>query len=270
MKNRRNKWLIFILLAITSIIFMFPFFEMLSISLMSFDESISIPPKVLPSTTLFSNYSYVFTKMNFNTMFLNSFITTSLRVLGTIATCSVAGYVFAKIKFPGNKLLFSITIAIMLVPGYMFLLPQYYMMSEMGWLNTLAAIIVPNVFSAYGIFFMRQFFKSIPDSLIEAAYLDGLNHFKIFYKICLPLVKPGLMVLTIQTTVGAWNDLMWPMIINSDSSKFTLPVGIAMMAGQRTTIVPYQMAAGIMVVIPMVVLYICTQKYFQNIDLSLK
>lgn len=263
-----KKYQMLIFLIICSIIVIWPFIQMFLTSFMSYEEAISTPPQYLPSNIRFANYEKVLNSDGYMTLYFNSVITTILRVFGTLATCSMAGYAFAKLDFAGKKFIFWIILGIMMVPGQMFILPQYLTMARFGWLDTLTAIVVPNIFTAYGIFMMTQFFKVVPNSLIEAAKIDGAGQVRIFTTVCLPLVVPSLVVLGLQTAIGAWNDLIWPLIVNRSIDKLTLPVSIARMKGQYSVDIPTQMAAAVLSVVPMIILYILLQKKIQNTGLG--
>ncbi len=253
-----------------SFIMVLPFIYMILLSLMTYQESVSVPPTILPEQLMFSNYGEVFERIDFIGMFINSTIKTVFTTIGVLFISTMAGFAFAKLRFPGKNFLFIIIIGIMLIPGQMFLIPQFQTMKFFGWVNTLLAVIIPNWVTAYGIFYMRQFFMTVPDELIEAAVMDGYNYFHIYWKIACPLIKPAIIVYAIQTTIGAWNEFLWPLIVNSDPSKQVLPVGISLLSGQHIVETPIVMAASTMVILPMIILYLIGQKYFKNIDLSLK
>ena len=255
---------IYIFLIVLSIITLWPFFQMIITSFMTYEEAISTPPKLMPKSFKLDAYKKVFDTLPFLKLYSNSIITTVLRVAGTLLTCTTAGYAIAKFNFAGKKVMFAIIMAIMMVPGQMFSLPQYLTMSSFGWLNSLKAIIIPNMFTAYGIFMMKQFYSAVPNELLEAAKVDGAGPFTVFYKIASPMVLPGILVLGLQTAIGAWNDLIWPLIVNSDITKLTLPVSISFMTGQHSSDLPSMMAAATMVVLPMIILYIFLQRKFEN------
>lgn len=266
MKKRQRLWVGF-MLVLGCILMTWPFIQMILGSFMSMKESMSYPPTLIPGSFNIGNYLRVFEKMPFKTLYMNSILTTVLRTVGNVMTCSLAGYAFAKFKFPGRSLIFGLVLAIMMVPGQIFLLPQYMTMSKFGWIDKLLAIWVPNIFSAYGIFFMRQFFLGLPNELIEAAEIDGMNPVGIFLKIGLPLVKPGLLVYGIQVAIASWNDLLWPMVVVRSTDKLTLPVGMSFLSGQYTVDTPALMAAAVMAVVPLPLIYIAIQGYMKDLNL---
>ncbi len=253
-----------------SFVMVLPFIYMILLSLMTYQESVAVPPTVIPENLLFSNYTEVFQRVDFFNMMINSTIKTVLTTIGVLLISTMSGFAFAKLRFPGKNILFIIIIGIMLIPGQMFLIPQFQTMKFLGWVNTLIAVIVPNWVTAYGIFYMRQFFMTVPDELIEAAIMDGYNYIHIYWKIACPLIKPAIIVFGIQTTIGAWNEFLWPLIVISDPSKQVLPVGISLLSGQHIVETPIVMAASTMVILPMIIIYLAGQKYFKNIDLSMK
>lgn len=259
---KRKSLLIHFILILGSIAMIIPFIWMILTSLKTYAESVQVPPIIMPSDFQWSNYKEVFVLLPFFEFMFNTFIVTVLRTAGQLVLCSLAAYAFARIHFPGRNVLFLITLSVLMVPGQVFLLPQYMIMVKLGWLNTLQAIIVPGLFSAFGTFLLRQFFMGLPKELEEAARLDGCNHFQIFWKIMLPLAKPGLIALGIFTTLWSWNELMWPMIVNSSPEAMTLSVGLSSLQGQYATNYPILMAGSFLAVLPMLVIFFILQKQF--------
>ena len=183
-------------------------------------------------------------------------------VAAQLTFCSMAGYAYARINFPFKNILFTATLAVLMVPGTFFILPQYRIINKLGLLNTIPALFLPNLFSAMGTFLLRQFFLSLPQELEDAAYIDGCNRGKAFLRIMLPLIKPGLVSLGILTFRFAWNDLMWPMIVNTSTEKMTLSAALSFMQGQYLTDFPGVMAGAFMAVIPMIIIFAIFQKQF--------
>lgn len=174
----------------------------------------------------------------------------------------MAGYAFARIKFPFKNAIFILLLSVLMVPGQIFLIPQYLIIQKMGLLDTIPALFIPNLFSAFGTFLMRQFFLSLPDELEEAAIIDGCNRYQIFGRIMLPLVKPGLVTLSIFTFKFAWNDFMWPLIVNTSPKNMILGPALSTLQGQFTTQYPMQMAGAVMAVIPVILVFFIFQKQF--------
>lgn len=174
----------------------------------------------------------------------------------------MAGYAFARIEFPFKNFIFVLLLSVLMVPGQIFLLPQYQLIQKMGLLNTIPALFLPNLFSAFGTFLLRQFFMSMPQELEDAAIVDGCNRFQIFGRIMVPSIQPGIAALTIFTFKFAWNDFMWPLIVNNSMDKLILGPALSTLQGQYTTQYPMQMAGAVLAVIPLVVIFFIFQKQF--------
>ncbi|MET3193546.1 multiple sugar transport system permease protein [Bacillus sp. OAE603] len=254
--------LIHIILIVGAVAMVLPFIWMFLTSLKTYAESIHVPPVIIPKDFQWENYKEVFTLLPFFKFMLNTLIVTVLRTAGQLFLCSLAAYAFARIEFPGRNVLFLVALSVLMVPGQVFLLPQYMIMVKLGWLNTLQAVVVPGLFSAFGTFLLRQFFMGLPKELEEAARLDGCNHFQIYWRVMLPLAKPGLVALGIFTTLWSWNELMWPMIVNSSPESMTLSVGLSSLQGQYLTNYPVLMAGSFLAIVPMLILFMILQKQF--------
>ena len=244
------------------IIAIFPFVWMFLTAFKSQSEAMQIPPTILPKKIDFSNFTNISDKIPFLKIYLNTLVSAIVTVAAQLIFCAMAGYAYARIQFPGKNILFTLTLAVLMVPGTFFILPQYRIIHGLGLLNSIPALFLPNLFSAMGTFLMRQFFMSLPQELEDAAYIDGCNRGKAFVYIMLPLVKPGLVSLGILTFRFAWNDLMWPMIVNTSTDKMTLSAALSFMQGQYVTDYPGIMAGAILAVIPMIVLFAIFQKQF--------
>lgn len=184
------------------------------------------------------------------------------RVVCAVLFSSMAGYAFAKLKFRGKNILFGIVLIQMSLPSQIFIIPQYQMVAKMGMANTIFALVFPGLVSAFGVFFLRQAYMSIPNEVGEAAYLDGCNQWQTFYKIMFPLTGTSVAALTIFTAVFAYGDLMWPLVVNSDLKMMTLSSGLSTLRGQFTTNFPVLMAGSLLAMLPMVVLYLIFQRQF--------
>ncbi|CAM4242370.1 carbohydrate ABC transporter permease [Bacillus manliponensis] len=260
--RNKNTIVIHVTLIIGALLTIGPFIWMVLTSLKTYAESVQVPPVVIPSTFLWMNYTEVFELLPFFKFMMNTIIVTIIRTVGQLFLCSLAAYAFARIQFPGRNILFLLMLSVLMVPAQVFLLPQYLIMVKLEWLNTLQAVIVPGLFSAFGTFLLRQFFMGIPKELEEAARLDGCNHFQIYWHVMLPLAKPGLIALGIFTTLWSWNELMWPMIVNSSPEMMTLSVGLSSLQGQYATNYPVLMAGSFLAILPMLILFIFLQKQF--------
>ena len=262
MNAKKNKIAIHIILILGIGITVFPFLWMILTAFKTVPESVAIPPVFFPKTWSIHGFIEIFDKLPFAKVYVNTIIATVITVVVQVGFCTMAAYAFARIEFPGKNIIFIVILSILMVPGQIFLLPQYLIVQKLGLVNTLPALVLPNLFSAFGTFLMRQFFMSLPKELEEAAVLDGCNRFQIFGKIMLPLVKPGIVALVIFTSKFAWNDFMWPLIVNTDPDKMTLAPALSLLRGQFTTNFPVQMAGAVMSVIPMIVLFFIFQKQF--------
>ena len=264
MKSTRFKshLIVHIILIAGIAITIFPFVWMVLTSFKTLPESMKIPPTILPESLNWESYKYVFEVMPFAKIYLNTLVVTILTVLFQVAFCTMAAYGFARIEFPFKNVIFLILLAILMVPGQIFLIPQYLIIQNLGLTNTIPGLFLPHLFSAFGTFLLRQFFMSLPKELEEAALLDGCNRFQIFGKIMLPLVKPGIVALVIFTARFAWNDFMWPLIVNTDPQKMTLAPSLSLLKGQYATNYPVQMAGAVLAVIPMIIVFIIFQKQF--------
>ncbi len=257
-----SKTLIYIVLIVGAFIALFPFIWMLLTSIKSTSEAMIIPPTIFPKKIRIDNYTLITTKLPFFKIYFNTIISAVVTVTAQLVFCSMAAYAFARIQFPGRNIIFITMLAVLMVPGTFFILPQYRMMYSMGLLNTIPALFLPNLFSAMGTFLLRQFFLSLPQELEDAAYIDGCNRGRVFISIMLPLIKPGLVSLGILTFKFAWNDLMWPLIVNTSTDKMTLSAALSYLQGQYVTDYPGVMAGAIMSVVPIIVIFAIFQKQF--------
>lgn len=257
-----SKFLTYFALIVGSLIMVFPFLWMFLTSFKTVPESMSIPATIFPSAFRLDKYKEVLKNLPFVKLYWNTILLVFFRVVCAIAFSSMAGYAFAKLKFRGKNLLFTIVLMQMSLPSQIFLIPQYQMVAKMGMANTIFALVFPGIVSAFGVFFLRQTYMSIPEEIGEAAYLDGCNQFQTFYKVMFPLTGTSVAALTIFTAVFAYGDLMWPQIVNNDINKFTLSAGLATLRGMNTTDFPMLMAGSLLAMLPMIVLYLIFQRQF--------
>lgn len=261
-KKDHSKLIVHILLIFGVIVTIIPFVWMILTSFKTIGESMQIPPVIIPKSWNLNNYANALSILPFESFYFNTVVSTLAITCFQIFFCSMAAYAFARISFPFRNEIFVIILSVLMVPPQIFLLPQYIIIQNLGLLNTVYALILPNIFSAFGTFLLRQFFMTLPKELEEAATLDGCNHFMIYFKIMLPLSKPGLVALAIYTALSAWNNLMWPLIVNSSVNKMTLSAGLASLQGQHGTNFPVLMAGSIMAIWPMIVVFMVFQKQF--------
>lgn len=260
--TKKSKLFIHIALIIGSIIMILPFIWMFLTSGKTIPETTSIPPTILPESFQWVNYKNVWNVLPFVAFFLNTGIMIIVRVITSTLFSAMAAFAVAKLEFPGKNLFFWMVLTQMMIPGQIFLTPQYLLVQNIGMLNTVTALIIPGIISAFGTFLLRQFFMKLPDELMEAATIDGANIWQVFARIYLPLAKSGLVSLSIFTALFAYKDLMWPLIVNISQEKMTLSAGLASLQGQFTSNYPQLMAGSVISIIPMIILYIIFQKQF--------
>lgn len=261
-KAKLNHFFVHLVLLAGVIVVVFPFLWMIFTSFKTNGEAMRIPPTILPEQWVTGAYTEILDALPFATVYMNTIISTVVTTAVQVAFCAMAAYAFARIEFPFRNAIFVLILSVLMVPGQIFLIPQYLIIQKLGLLDSIPALFLPNLFSAFGTFLLRQFFMSLPKELEEAALLDGCNRYQIFGKIMLPLVKPGIVSLVIFTAKFAWNDFMWPLIVNTTPSKMTLGPALSTLRGQYTTQYPMQMAGAVMAVIPLVVLFFIFQKQF--------
>jgi len=247
---------------IGSIVMIFPFVWMFLTSFKTVEESMMIPPTILPESWRLDSFKKALDSLPFLALYKNTFLLIFWRVVCAVAFSSMAGYAFAKLNFPGKNILFSIVLIQMMLPSQIFITPQYQMLARLGLTNTVFALVFPGLVSAFGTFFLRQAYLAIPNEVAEAAYLDGCNQWQTFTMIMAPLTKASMAALAVFTAVFAYGDLMWPLIINTDLNMMTLSSGLATLRGQFSTDFPTLMAGSLLAMIPMVILYLIFQKQF--------
>lgn len=259
---KSNNFIVHCILIVGALAMLSPFLWMIITSLKTLTESTEIPPTIIPKIFKWSNYAEVWNQLPFAKFYMNTILMVTFRVAGSVFFSAMAGYAFARIKFPGSNILFAIVLIQMMIPGQIFIIPQYTLVSKLGLLNTVPALVIPGVVSAFGTFLLRQFFMGLPTELEEAAILEGCNRWQIFWKIMLPLTKSGLVALGIFTSVFAWKDLMWPLIVNMSLDKMPLAAGLASLQGQYSTNFPQLMAGSMIAIWPMLIIFVIFQKQF--------
>lgn len=261
-KSRLGEVLVYAFLIIITIGTLLPLVWMLSASFKLDSEVFSVPIRWIPETFHFENYMRIWEKIPFAQFTFNSFKLSIIVTAVQVLTCSFAAYGFTKCRFRGRDTLFLCYVATIAIPWQIYMLPQYSMMQKLGLVDTHLGYVLMQAFAAFGVFLLRQFYQGIPDDLLEAARIDGLSEYGSYFRIVLPLAKPALATLTIFTFVTIWNDFMGPMIyFNSERNK-TIPLGIRMFIGQYSTEYQLIMAASVVSLIPVFVLYIFCQRYF--------
>ena len=264
-------------LILASITMLLPFVFMVLGSFKTFGEAIAMPPILFPKamaqkvlsgekdwTYLLSNYAFLFGKMDFfPALFRNTLLLIAGRIFCAAVFSSLAAYAFAKLQFPFKKQIFGMVLIQQMLPDQVFLVPQFRMVAAMGWINTIPGLIFPGLVSAFGTFFLRQYYMGLPDELSESAKIDGCGHGRIFLRILFPMTKTPVMALSIFTAVFAWSNLMWPMIVNSDNRMGTLASALGKIQMMSQTFKPQHfMAASVVSMLPMITLYLIFQRQF--------
>lgn len=250
----------YLVLTLGGLIMIFPFVWQLIMSLSTQAEVTSVPPTLVPERLNWGNYVDVFDLMPFASQFTVSATVTVLRVVVQMLLCAMAGYAFARMRFRGRGILFALLLSILMVPNQIYLIPQYSIIQNMGLLNTALGIAMPGLFSAFGTFLLRQHFISMPASLEEAARLDGANQWQTFWRVMLPLSGPALASVAILTTIASWNDLLWPLVVSTYEERMPLAVGLATLQGQHMTNYPVMMAASLLAMAPILLLFLALQR----------
>lgn len=253
---------IYLILLAGGIIMMIPFYWALITSFMTASETSKFPIVWIP-TKLTLKWVQQALNSSFIHYYVNSIVVATVVVISIVITSALGGYIFAKFKFPLKNILFIIVLATMMVPFSVTLIPTYVIVAKWFHLqDTLAAMVVPALVSAFGIFLMRQFTETIPDEFLDAARIDGASEFRIFWQIILPLCKPALSANAIFTFIGIWNDYLWPVLVTDSDRSRTLPVGVALFASARWAQTNLVVAASLLVLIPMVIFYFIFQRNF--------
>lgn len=257
-----RRVLLYIVLILIAVIMVVPFLWMLSTSLKTQYDAVKIPPVWIPDPPQWENYVKLFTEQPMFQFMLNTIKIVFFVVLGQLFFSSLAAYSFARISFKGRNVVFFFYIATLMVPGQVTMIPTYLMFAKAGLTDNHLALILPAFFSAFGVFLLRQFFMSLPRELEEAAEIDGCNPFMTYWRIMLPLVVSAMLTLGVFTLMNTWNDYMGPLIYLSSPEKYTMTLGIAYFKGVYTTQWNLVMAGSIVSVVPILIAYLCAQKYF--------
>ena len=262
-KRKLKILLIHLILILVSLTMLVPFFWMILTSFKSITEATSVNPFVIfPKKWRTDAFRTVFQNMNFLLLYRNTLLLIFFRVLCAVVTATLAGYAFARLHFPGRDFAFSLVLFQMMVPNQVFLIPQYLMVSKIGMLNSIFALVFPGMVTAFGTFLLRQGFMSLPNDLEEAARLDGCNIGQCFLFVMMPLMRSSMVALGIFTALFAYKDLMWPLIVNTDKDMLVLSSALAKIQGQYVVKFPELMAASLIACLPMIILYIFFQRQF--------
>ena len=264
MNSRENilRIVSYIVLTIGSLIMILPFLWMISTSFKSLSEVFAFPPTLFGEKIVWQNYLSVSDRYPFGLFFINSSKIAIIVVIGQLLTSSMAGFAFARLKFPGRDSLFALYLATLIVPFHVTLIPIFIIMRNLNWIDTHYSLIIPSLVAAFGTFLMRQFFLTIPEELVEAAKIDGCTPWGIYWRIFMPLSKPALATLGVFTFMGIWNDFIRPLVFINSIRKMTVPLGLGTLQGMYSTNWPVLMAGTVISVIPVLIVFLLAQEYF--------
>jgi multiple sugar transport system permease protein len=260
--ERPARWWIYACTLLVGLLILAPFAWMVATGLMTTAQTLQVPPNLLPLPPVLDGVSEVFKRLPFATMLLNTILVSLGRVIGTIIVCSMAAYALAIIKVPGARFILLVVLSLIMVPGDIFIIPSFSIISSLRLTDTLWALFLPSIFDVFGVFLLYQFFRGIPRELIEAARMDGASHLRILVAIVLPVARSGIVSLAILTVLSEWKDLLWPIVVNRSPEKMTLGPGLALLRGTYTTDWNVLMAAGVMAALPMIAIFLVLQKQF--------
>jgi len=264
-KESAQRTLLYVISGGIGALFIFPFYWMIISSLKLNKDVLAIPPRFVPPTWNWHSYVNVFTAFpdfNFPRFILNSFIVTIAAVLLCLFFSATSGYGFAKYRFKGNGVLFTVVLATIMISFEAIVVPLFILVRRLGMSNSYLGLIIPESLTAFGVFMMRQFFYSVPDDFIESARIDGASELAIFTRISIPMAKTALLALVIFHAQWVWNLLLWPLILISSPNMRVLPQGIALFKGGYNTPYPEQLAASVIACLPLVILYLFLSRYF--------
>jgi len=251
-----------ILIAIGGLIIAFPYFYMIISSLKRQDQIYQIPLSMIPHPATLFSYRQLFNEFSFPRWFANSAIVAIGTTLGALLICSLGGFALAKYEFRGKQIIFILMIATLTLPFQVLLVPLFKEMVAFGWINTYLALIVPFVGNAFGVFLLRQYMLAVPSALLEAARIDGASEWTLYWRIALPLVRPGLAVVAILFFTNSWNDFLWPLVASSSDDMYLLNIGIATMSGAYHIEYGTIMAASVLATLPIAAVFLFMQRQF--------
>lgn len=268
----RFSWgraLLYVVLTVVGVLMFIPFLWMMATSLKGPQEILSAEPTFLPQAWRWQNYTEAFAQVPFGRFYWNTILVTAARTLGQLLIAALAAFAFARLRFPGRGLLFVLVLAVMMMPGQVTLVPNYVLLKYLGWLDSYEGLIIPSLFSAFGVFLLRQFYMTIPQELFDSATLDGCNPLRAWWHVALPLSRTALVAFGVLVVMWSWNDFLWPLIITNRTEMQMLSVGIAYFQGQFISNFAVMMAAATVATLPMVVVFLLAQRQLlEGITLS--
>jgi multiple sugar transport system permease protein len=262
MRRRLDTVVLHLALVAVTAATLLPLAWMVSASFMKTGESMSLPFPLLPSEPTLTHYRDLFARLDLGRALANSALIATLATLSSVLFNSLAGYAFAKLRFPGRDRLFALLLAMLVIPAQVGMLPLFLLLRSLHLVNTVVGVVLPFMASVFGIFMVRQFARSIPDELLDAARIDGASEWRIYRSIVLPLLRPILATLAVFTFMSAWNDFMWPLIVLTDERRYTLPVALANLLGEHAQDTELMMAGSVLTVLPVLVLFAVLQRQY--------
>jgi multiple sugar transport system permease protein len=241
---------------------LFPLVWMLSVSLMSPGEASTFPPPLLPGRPTLANYRDLFAHVGMGRYLLNSVMLTTAVTLVSLLFNVAAGYGFAKLRFAGRDRIFRLLLAALVIPSQVAMVPLFLLLKQLGLVNSYGGVIVPAMASIFGIFVVRQYALTVPDDLLEAARIDGASELRIFRSVIVPIIRPIIVTLAVFTSLGAWNDFMWPLIVLGDNELYTLPVALASLSREHVQDNEMMMAGSVLTIVPVLLVFLVLQRYY--------
>ena len=239
-----------------------PLAWMLAVSLMSPGEASTFPPPLLPSRPTLANYGALFATAGMGRSLVNSVVLTTAVTLVSLLVNVAAGYAFAKLRFAGRDRIFKLLLAALVIPSQVAMVPLFLLLRHLGLVNSYGGVVVPAMASIFGIFIVRQYALSVPDALLEAARIDGASELRIFRSVIVPVLRPIIVTLAVFTSLGTWNDFMWPLIVLNDSELYTLPVALASLAREHVQDKELMMAGSVLTTAPVLLVFLVLQRYY--------
>ncbi len=262
---RRGPVWLYGVLTLGLILMVVPFLWMLMSSVKPEGEVMAVPATWWPSTFTLDNYASLFTGLDFPTYFLNSMLVALAVTAGNVLFGTMLGYALAKLRFPGKRLVFSLVLFTLMIPGVVTFVPLFVLTTNLGLTNTLPGMFLPFLAAPFGVFLMRQYILGLPDELIQAARVDGAGELRIFLSVIVPLCGPAMATLGILTFLGSWNNFLWPLVVAQSEDKYTLPVALALYSvGQNATKYGLLLAGAVVVVVPVVAVFLALQRYIMQ------
>lgn len=258
----RVRWWTYALVIAVGLVILVPFAWMVATGLMTTGQTFQVPPNLIPAPATLDGTREVFDRIPFPTLLLNTILVSTGRAALTLIICSMAAYALAIIKVPGGQVVLVVILALLMVPGDIFIVPNFAIIASLRLTDTLVALFLPSVFDVFGVYLLYQFFRGVPRELIEAARIDGASHLRILTTIVVPVARSGMVSLAILTVLFEWKDLLWPLVVNRSIDKLTLGPGLALLRGTYTTDWNVVMAAGVMAALPMILIFLVLQKQF--------